>query len=123
VTDAVVLGFFSDASTAVFWLWVSIQGLVCVLGGIFQGIRRRGWAEVIIIGAGAAAMLAFTVWIAAETRTSGGGCSGQGCDTGNGLGSLVLYVLATPLFAGVAAVGRIIVAVIMYVPRAWKKRT
>ena len=108
VTDAVFLALGRNSKdVGLFALWVGIQVFICILGGIFQGIRRRSWSETVIVGVGAAMLLALIVLIMAVRKSGAADCNGQGpCDTSFGFGAVLIAIITAPLFTGVVAIGR-----------------
>ena len=97
----------SKHSGPVVLTWVLVVGVLCFLGGLFQAARARPWWEIVIIGAGAGALVGFVVVVLANPTAGSQDCPGSGpCDTSFGAGAIFLGVLLTPVFAGFGAAGR-----------------
>lgn len=87
--------------------WLVAQSMICVAGGVFQGVRHRRWWEIVIPALMASVLLAFVVLVSADPTAGSADCpSTVPCDTSFGLGAILIVMFTTPIFVGLVAIGR-----------------
>ena len=87
--------------------WVAILAIACITVGIVQGLLRRPWHRTLATAVLAAFVLAFIIYVAANSDPGSANCPGQSpCDTGFGIGALFIVLGTGPCFMALLSLGR-----------------
>jgi hypothetical protein len=87
--------------------WATILAIACIAIGIVQALCRRPWHRTLATAVLAAFVLAFIVYVSANSDPGSADCPGQGpCDTGFGIGALFIVLGTGPCFMALLSLGR-----------------